>query len=79
MPERVWSRVHIDHFFLENHICLVAMDALSRYIECEIVKDTSSSETIDALKLIISRNGICDVLISDNASSFTSESFKKLY
>ena len=55
IPERVWSRVHIDHFFLDNKICLVAIDCLSRYIECEIVKDTSAIETIQALQIIFSK------------------------
>lgn len=33
-------------------------------------------ETIQALQLIFSRNGLCDVLVSDNASCFTAEEFK---
>ena len=75
IPKRVWSRVHIDHFFFENHICLVVVDALSRYIECEIVKNTSAAETIEALRLVFSRNGLCDVIVSDNCSSFTAQDF----
>ena len=71
-----WSRVHLDHFFLDNHVCLIAVDSLSKYIEVEIVKDTSSSETIDALRFIFSRNGLCDKIVTDNATSFISEQFK---
>ena len=28
-PSRSWSRVHIDHFFIENKICLLVIDSLS--------------------------------------------------
>ena len=76
VPPRPWCRVHIDHFFFENKVCLIAVDALSKYIECEIVNTTNVSDTIDALRLIFSRNGLCDVLVSDNASCFTAEEFK---
>lgn len=77
IPPRPWSRVHIDHFFFENKVCLIAIDALSKYIEVEIVANTSVDETIDALRLIFSRNGLCDVIVSDNASCFTAQQFQK--
>lgn len=76
IPPRPWSRIHIDHFFFENKICLIAVDALSKYIEVEIVVNTSVDETIDALRLIFSRNGLCDVIVSDNASCFTAQQFQ---
>jgi hypothetical protein len=77
VPPRPWSRVHIDHFFFEGKICLIAIDALSKYIECEIVPNVSVDETIDALRIIFSRNGLCDLLVSDNASCFTAQKFKE--
>jgi len=49
---------------------------LSKYIECEIVNSTSVDETIDTLRVIFSRNGLCDVVVSDNASCFTAQQFK---
>ena len=76
IPPRPWSRVHIDHFFTGNNVCLIAVDALSRYIEVEIVKNTGSEETIAALSAIFSRNGLCDTIVSDNATSFTSRDFQ---
>ena len=75
-PARTWSRLHIDHFFFENKICLLVIDALSKYIECETVKDTSASETIAMLREIFSRNGLPDNIVSDNATSFTAAEFK---
>lgn len=73
---RVWSRIHIDHFFFENKICLVAIDSLSKYIECEIVPSVSAFDTIQAMKLIFSRHGFPDFIVSDNATSFTAVEFK---
>lgn len=75
-PSRAWSRVHIDHFFYENKTCFIAVDALSKYIEVELVPSTGVQETIDAMRLIFSRNGLCDVLVSDNHATFLSEEFK---
>ena len=76
-PHRPWSRVHVDHFFFEGKTFLLVVDSLSKYIECEIVKNTSSSETIDTLMSIFSRNGLPDLLVSDNATSFKSDQFSK--
>ena len=75
-PSRPWSRIHVDHFQFNDKICLIAVDSLSKYIECEIVASTSVSETMDALSAIFSRNGLCDVLVSDNASCFTAANFQ---
>ena len=75
-PSRPWSRIHVDHFQFNDKICLIAVDSLSKYIECEIVASTSVSETMDALRAIFSRNGLCDVLVSDNASCFTAANFQ---
>ena len=74
-PSRPWSRVHIDHFFFENSVCLIAVDAKSHYIEVELVKNTSVEETITALRIIFSHHGLPDVICSDNASCFTSYLF----
>ena len=76
-PERKWSRLHVDHFFFEDHVFLVVVDSLTRYIECEIVKNTSARETINHLRDIFARNGLPDVIVSDNATSFTAFDFKE--
>lgn len=76
-PDRPWSRIHIDHFFYDSNICLIIVDALSRYIEVEVVKNTSVAETVDTLKVIFSRQGLPDILCSDNASCFTAFEFSR--
>ena len=75
VPSRPWSRIHIDHFFYDNSVCLLVVDALTKYIEVEIVKSTSTTETIETLSCIFARNGLPDTLVSDNASCFTSFEF----
>ena len=54
----------------------MAVDALSKYIKCEVVPSTSATDTINALRLIFSRSGLCDVLVSDNATCFTAQQFQ---
>ena len=76
-PTRTWSRIHADHFFYDNYVCLLVVDSLSRYIEVEVVKTTSVSETIDALSCIFARNGLPDTLVTDNASCFTAYDFQQ--
>ena len=77
LPKRVWGRLHVDHFFYDNSIVFVVIDSLSKYIECEVVRSTSVEDTIDALRMIFSRNGLCDTLVSDNATSFSSDKFSE--
>ena len=74
-PSRPWQRLHIDHFFYEDKVCLLVIDALSKYIEVEIVKNVTVQETIDTLRVIFSRHGLPDVICSDNATCFTSSYF----
>ena len=76
-PEAKWSRIHADHCFPEGKICLIVVDALTKYIECEIVKDTSASETIETLRVIFSRHGLPNTLVTDNATSFTAAEVKE--
>ena len=76
-PKRPWSRLNVDHFFYNNIIVFIVVDSFSKYIELEIVKSTSVQDTMNALRLIFSRQGIPDTLVSDNASCFTSESFSE--
>ena len=77
VPNKKWSRLHIDHFFFENHTFLVVIDAYTKYIECLIVNSTSTSATIEGLREIFSRNGLPETIVSDNCSSFKSFEFKE--
>ena len=74
-PDGKWHRVHIDHLFYENKTFLVLIDPKTKYIECMLVKTTSSEATIEALREIFSRNGLPHTVVSDNASCFKSQEY----
>ena len=76
VPAKNWSRIHIDHFQFEDKLFLIAIDAKSKFIECKIVNSTSSKCTIQALREIFASQGICDVIVSDNASGYISSEFQ---
>ena len=78
-PPHPWYRLHIDHFFFENHIFLIVVDPLTKYVECEIVKSTSMRDTINALQIVFSRSGIPFVIVSDNASSFVGTDIQQFF
>ena len=70
-----WSRLHIDHCFTEGRTLFVVVCAATKYIECAIVNSVSTNDTIKALDVFFSNNGLPDTIVSDNATSFTSEMF----
>lgn len=72
-----WSRIHIDHCgpFM-NKLFLIIVDSHSKWPEVIHVKDTSSSTTISVLKSMFARYGLCEEIVSDNATGFTSSDFK---
>lgn len=75
-PTRNFGRIHIDHFFFQNSVYFISIDAKSKWIDVHIVPTTSSSDTIDALSSIFASHGLPDEVVSDNAKSFTSFEFK---
>ena len=68
-PEQPWSRLHVDHAgpFLGKTFLLV-VDARSKWLEVMVVY------TFDT---IFSTHGLPEILVSDNATSFTSSEFKE--
>ena len=76
-PNRPWTRLHIDHAgpFLGKYFLVVA-DAHSKWIEIMVVPSTSSQSTIRSLRSIFATHGLPEILVSDNASGFTSSEFQ---
>ena len=74
--EYPWSRLHIDHCFINGKTILIVIDSKTKYLEAEIVTSTSAQDTLDALTLIFSRHGLPCTIVSDNATSFTAQIFK---
>ena len=77
-PDRPWVRLHIDHAgpFLGKYF-LVVVDAHSKWIEIVVVPSTATHHTIHNLRRIFATHGLLEVLVSDNATSFTSSEFQE--
>ena len=78
LPEKAWTNVAVDFVgpFPTGEYLLVMIDEYSRYPEVEILTTTSVKGTIQKLDAIFSRQGIPEILKSDNGPPFNSENFK---
>ncbi|CAF4178451.1 unnamed protein product [Rotaria sordida] len=78
VPEQPWQRIHVDFmgkFF--NYYYLIVVDAHSKWLEVLVMNNISTKATINALQLLFSRYGLCEQIVSDNGTQFTSEEFKQ--
>ena len=77
MPEKPWSRVHIDHAidFMGSH-WLVVVDAYTKYPCIYPTSSTSTKATTDLLEECCAHFGYPHSLVSDNATTFTSADFQ---
>nr|CAX83703.1 Gag-Pol polyprotein [Schistosoma japonicum] len=77
-PENAWSRIHIDFAGPVNGVTyLVVVDAFSKWPEIFPVVPPSTTKTLQILSEIFSRNGLPDMIVSDNGSQFTSSQFQE--
>ncbi|UYV69320.1 hypothetical protein LAZ67_6003241 [Cordylochernes scorpioides] len=75
-PTTNWERIHLDyaeHF--QGYYYLVLIDAKSRWAEIKAISEPSTSLNIKLLNDIISTHGYPFVMVSDNASIFTGDTF----
>ena len=74
--ERPWTRVHIEYAGpLEGKMFLLIADAHSKWLEAHITNTATSSATIELLRKSFATMGLPKVLVSDNATAFTSSEF----
>ena len=66
-----------DLFELEKKHCLLVVDYFSRFPEVILLKSTTSTAVITALKSIFSRYGIPEEVRSDNGPQYSSMEFAK--
>jgi transposase InsO family protein len=77
-PEKPWSRLHVDYAGpIGGFMYLVLVDAYSKFPEVVKMKSTTSTSTINVLRSIFSRQGLPEVLVSDNGPQFVSSEFQK--
>lgn len=76
IPSRAWSKLGVDIFHFAGRPYLIVIDYFSKYIEVNKLNTMTSLEVIDNLKNIFSRQGIPEILMSDNGPEFNSSYFK---
>ena len=62
-------------FELDGQHYLVLVDYYSKFFEVSKINETSTEDTINALKQHFARHGIGEKLISDNGPSYASQRF----
>ena len=73
--------LHIDHkgplrpLSKGNRICLVIVDAFSRFIQVYPIKNAEALEIVNPLEKIITRFGIPQQIVHDNGNAFISNDF----
>nr|XP_006812973.1 PREDICTED: uncharacterized protein K02A2.6-like [Saccoglossus kowalevskii] len=75
VPNKPWTRVHIDYAEYEKYNLLIIVDAYSKWIEAHRMTSITSAATILKLKQVFATLGIPEILASDNGSNFTSDEF----
>ena len=76
-PSSSWERIHIDFAgpFL-GRMFLVMVDAHSKWPEVIEMNTTTTERTIQVMRTVFARYGLPKQIVSDNGSTFTSESFQ---
>ena len=73
-PDKPWKRVHIDFAQYEGDYYFVMVDAHSKWPEAIMMpKGTNAERTIEAMRSVFSRNGLCEELVADNGPPFPSK------
>ena len=76
VPDKPWTRLHIDYVGpLEGKMFLLITDAHSRWMEIHATNTSTSSATIELLRKSFASLGLPEVVVSDNATAFTSSEF----
>nr|XP_039253281.1 uncharacterized protein K02A2.6-like [Styela clava] len=75
-PSNAWERIHVDFAgpFMDMMMSVV-IDAYSKWAEVIPMRSITSQRTIEELRHIFARYGVCKQLVSDNGPTFTSEEF----
>ena len=75
-PEKPWSRVHIDYAGpFKGKMFLLLIDAYSKWLDVHITDSSTSNTTIELLRKSFAALGLPEVIVSDNATAFTSREF----
>lgn len=76
IPQRAWQKVAMDIFEIKRKYYLVLVDYFSKFPEVVRLDSLTSEALIYQLKNIFSRQGIPDIVFSDNGPQMSSHLFK---
>ncbi|XP_064469808.1 uncharacterized protein K02A2.6-like [Ornithodoros turicata] len=74
--DKPWVRLHADFAELNGKHYLIVIDAYSKWPEIEQLTSTAAEKTAIAFSDMFTRNGLPEVLVTDNGPPFTSKEFK---
>ena len=69
--------VSTDLFNVKKDVYLVVVDNLTKYCDLELMNDTDAGSTILQMKNIFTRQGVPEVVISDNGPQYASKELKE--
>ena len=77
-PDDNWERIHVDYAGpFQAHYFLIVIDAKSKWAEFRFIREAPSTQnTINLLSDIFATHGFPSIMVSDNATIFTSQQFK---
>ena len=78
IPDSPWSRVAADEVKLYGKDYIVIVDFYSDFIGVKMLEENTSSAVIEFLKEQFSRDGLPDILVTDNGLQFRSQEFKQV-
>lgn len=73
--DRPWEKVGADIYTIYGKDYLISVDYFSNFWEIDRLRDTKASTCVRKLKSHFARNGIPDVVVTDNGPQFTSTEF----
>src|SRR5699024_12302359 len=75
-----FQSIHIDYFHFKGEIIMTMIDRATRWVEAAVVPDRSAPVAVETLMHYwISRFGVPEYIVSDNAKSSTSALMRQLY
>lgn len=76
--DKPWTRLHIDFFGpLFSQYFFVIIDSTTKWVECFQMSNISTELTIKKLRETFARFGIPKIIVSDNGTQFTSNTFQE--
>ena len=75
-PNKPWTHVHIDYCCLfQGKMFLLMMYVYFKWLEVHMTTSSSSTTTISLMRKSFATLGLPEVIVSDNATNFTSDKF----